>query len=65
MEAYLVSFQAWMWLNREYLPKWGLRHRDEAGMNGQVGIVYVWCYRRLAQEERKFPVVFCSSGKGS
>lgn len=54
-----------MWLNREYLPKWGLRHRDEAGMNGQVGIVYVWCYRRLAQEERKFPVIFFSSVKGS
>ena len=53
-----------MWLNREYLPKWGLRHRDEAGMDGQVGIVY-GVYRRLAQEERKFPVVFCSSGKGS
>ena len=29
-----------MWLNREYLPKWGLRHRDEAGMDRQVGIVY-------------------------
>ena len=40
MEAYLVSFQAWMWLNREYQPKWGLRHRGEAGMDGQVGIVY-------------------------
>ena len=29
-----------MWLNREYLPKSGLRHRDEAGIDGQVGIVY-------------------------
>lgn len=53
-----------MWLNREYLPKSGLRHRDEAGMDRQVGIVY-GIYRRLAQEERKFPLVFCSSVKGS
>ena len=29
-----------MWLNREYLPKSGLRHRDEPGMDGQEGIVY-------------------------
>ena len=53
-----------MRLNSRCLPKWGLRHRDEAGMDGQVGIVY-GIYRRLAQEERKFPVVFCSSGMGS
>ena len=64
MEAYLVSFQAWMWLNREYQPKWGLRHRDEAGMDRQVGIVY-GIYRRLAQEERKFPLLLFSSVKGS
>ena len=30
-----------MWLNREYLPKWGLRHRDEAGMDGQWGLSMV------------------------
>lgn len=53
-----------MWLNREYLPKWGLRHRDKAGMDGQVGIVY-GVYRRLAQEERKFPLLLFSSVKGS
>ena len=53
-----------MWLNREYLPKWGLRHRDGAGMDRQVGIV-CGIYRRLAQEERKFPVIFFSSVKGS
>ena len=53
-----------MWLNREYLPKWGLRHRDEAGMDGQVGIVY-GIYRRLAQEEKKFPLLLFSGVKGS
>ena len=53
-----------MWLNREYLPKWGLRHRDEAGMDRQVGIL-CGIYRRLAQEERKFPLLLCSSGNGS
>lgn len=53
-----------MWLNREYLPKWGLRHRDQAGMARQVGIVY-GVYRRLAQEERKFLLLLFSSVKGS
>ena len=53
-----------MWLNREYLPKSGLRHRDEAGMDRQVGIVY-GIYRRLAQEERKFLLLLFSSVKGS
>ena len=59
-----MSFQAWNVVEQGVSAQRGLRHRDEAGMDGQVGIVY-GIYRRLAQEERKFPLLLFSSVKGS